>query len=558
MRYSQFRIVESYFLTELTDKVKQSVIQKFTQENPDVEQKTIEQFVNLWDRYSASFAPAYRDITRLNWPVVQRLIADADTRAHLKGKYSALHTDSEPNTELDTLYNQNNLVIMKGDMREKCIRYGQGYTWCISRRDAQNMFFSYRMRLNEPSFYFVFDKDRPKSDVWHAVVIYVDNKGIFRVASADNPGDREMTWSEIENKQPKLRGLRKLFVVSPLSDKELSDYKKYGSWVSSEKYKDFSLYDKYKYIMFGHQLSEEEQQATPDELIGTYAKINSISITEETWNRLKPSDKKYVTENQIKAYDQRGYIHKSGYVAPGAQVHIVKDDPNSIIYIDNPVEEAQLVAVKSDYVLVSDIRNPTEKVKQAALDTNPSAIVYIKNPTPEMQMQAIKEKPHLFGYLRNPAPEVQVEAVKSSSDAISHIQNPSTELQKLALETHGPMVLPDIKNPDLNLVVDSYRELAKTHGVKFSNTDSIRDLESKLIRDWAFSSAYIVDHSLDTQMYLAKNRPEFLSYVKKPDQRVQMYLAKNNPDGLKSISDRLSTETEIYLNSIGRDDIATW
>lgn len=560
MRYSQFRITENYLLKELTDKVKQDVIQKFTQQNPDVEKETIEQFVNLWDRYAASFKPEYRDITRLNWPVVQRLIADADTRAHLKGKNSALHSETEPNAELDTLYNQNNLVIMKGDMREKCIKYGEGYTWCISRRDSQNMFYSYRMRLSEPSFYFVFDKDKPKTDVWHVVVIYINNIGQYHVASADkdNPGEVEMTWDQIEQKQPKLRGLQKLFVVTPLTKKELADYKKYGNWVNLATYRDFSLYDKYKYIMFGHAMDHQEQQATPNELIGTYAKINSLHITKETWDRLKPSDKRMVAKNQIKAYDKRQYIHRSGYVAPEAQVHAVKENPHGIIYIDDPVEEAQLIAVKRDYTLIADIEKPTDTVKQAALDTNASAIIYIKDPTPEMQMQAAKEKPHLIAYIKNPTPEVQAEAVKHSSDAIRHIENPSIELQKLAIETHGPIVLPDIKNPDPNLILDSYRQLAKQHYIKINDTDSIRELESKLIRDWSFTVAYIVDHSLDTQMYLAKNKPELLSYVNKPDQRVQMYLAKNNPDALKSISSKLSTETEIYLNSIGRDDIATW
>ena len=52
------------------------------------------------------------------------------------------------------------------------------------------MFFSYRMRLDEPVFYFVLDEDKPKNDIYHAIVIYINRRGDYYVATSNNPGDK--------------------------------------------------------------------------------------------------------------------------------------------------------------------------------------------------------------------------------------------------------------------------------------------------------------------------------------------------------------------------------
>lgn len=253
MRAHEFLIVESLKLNELTDRTKQRMRDKFKQENSNLTDAQINYYLDRWDRYANAFEPQYKDITRLSFAQVERLIDDAETASNLKGQGERKTFD--PND--DMIYNRNNLKIIKGDLREKCIQYGQGYTWCISRADASNMFFTYRMRLDEPMFYFVFDLDKPRDDEWHAVVIYIDNQGTYRVATATNPGDKQMTWDEIVRYQPKLQGLQKLFVHQPLTSQERSDYEKYGRLASLEQYNQFSLKEKYKYIQFGHDLTSK-------------------------------------------------------------------------------------------------------------------------------------------------------------------------------------------------------------------------------------------------------------------------------------------------------------
>ena len=292
MRYSEFKIVENRFrLYELTDAVKKQQRERFHKEKPELTDAQIDYYLNRWDQYVGAFEPQYRDITQLTFDQIEHLIDDAVARSEIKGKTKTRQVFDQND---DLIYNRNNMQIIKGDLREKCIQYGQGYKWCISRTDASNMFFTYRMRMNEPMFYFVFDMDLPKENIWHAVVIYVDNQGIYHVATALNPGDKQMTWDEITQKQPKLRGLEKLFVHQPLTPREKADYEKYGKPVSLEKYKSYRLSEKLKYIKFAHVLTSEQQDATPDELIPVYAKGMSNRTTKTSWNRLKNGDKRYI------------------------------------------------------------------------------------------------------------------------------------------------------------------------------------------------------------------------------------------------------------------------
>lgn len=295
MRYHEFRIVENRFqLFELSDAIKKQQRERFRKEKPDLTDAQIDYYLDRWDQYAGSFEPQYRDITRLTFDQVEQLIDDAIARSEIKGKSKTRQVFDKND---DLIYNRNNMQIIKGDLREKCIQYGQGYTWCISRTDASNMFFTYRMRMDEPMFYFVFDMDKPRDDIWHAVVIYVNRQGVYKVATARNPGDVEMSWDRIVQKQPKLRGLEQLFVHQPLTPQERADYEKYGKPVDLEKYKSYRLSEKLKYIKFGHELTSEQQDATPDELIPTYAKSMPTRSTKTTWNRLKRGDQRYIIKS---------------------------------------------------------------------------------------------------------------------------------------------------------------------------------------------------------------------------------------------------------------------
>ena len=407
MRYQE--IVQ---LMEIADTVKKKVTDRFKQEQPTLTDAQINYYLDRWDRFAPTFDPQLRDITRLSFSQVERLIDDAQTRVQLKGRDKVKNTGRPQDNlanEDDLIYDRNGLTILLGDLREKCIRYGQGYSWCISRQDASNMFYNYRFGddHDQPVFYFVFDTDRPKIDPWHAVVIYVDAKGVYHVATADNPGDVRMTWEKIVVEQPKLARLKHLFQPQPLEDEERAEHAKYGQPVDTKTYAAWSLAEKYKYIQFGNNLSDEQLAATPRELISAYAKLNSTGVPDKILQMLSPSDQRVVERNRIEAakqdYDVVSRIIEGGGT-PSEAVQIAAATESSYVIkvlIDHeivPSEAVQLAAVSNepyglDYLLDAGIQ-PSETVLLAAVRENPYGLKHILDagikPSVEMQLAAIK------------------------------------------------------------------------------------------------------------------------------------------------------------------------
>ena len=279
-------------LAEISDRVKQATRDRWQQEDENLTDQQINYYLDRWDRFSKSFPEDKRDITRLSFADAEKLIDQAEARQALRGKKKQPR-DSSDGAMPGHIYNKNNLVIYKGDSKQKCIDYGDGYTWCISRRSSSNLYYKYRFGNDEPMFYFVFDKDRPKKDPWHAAVIYVTRDNRYMVATADNPGDQEMTWQEISQKQPKLAQLQTLFKPEPPSAIEREDYNKYASPVDSETYDNFSYQEKIKYIEFGNELSPEQQAELDSDLLTLYFKKNHTTLTLESINRLSINNFRY-------------------------------------------------------------------------------------------------------------------------------------------------------------------------------------------------------------------------------------------------------------------------
>jgi hypothetical protein len=423
MRYREFKIVESVALYELSDKVKKLVRDKFKQADPNLNDQQIDFYLDRWDKYSASFPVESRDITQLTFDQVEQLIDTAETKSHIKGKAT---TDTVDTSSQDTVYDNNNLLILRGDLKEKCIRYGKGYSWCISRRGANNLYFRYKISRDEPIFYFVFDRDRTTQDPWHAVVIYVTKDNRYMVALASNTRDQEMSWRQIESKTPKLSGLQNLFKYIPMNAEERSDYEKYNARINDKTYAAFSLEEKFKYIQFGHKLSPKKQQITPDELIGTYAKNNAANITSQTYARLRPGDQRKV------------------------QKAILTVSPGKI----------------TDFaIMLGAVRLPEEHEKQILKNTTGAikyAEVVLKGRWPELEAIILKSTAinALIGYanriIRGRWPEAEQRIVKLSQYKWNYLRNLSRYAAEVAQERipeFEKLILQDILVPadDLEL-----------------------------------------------------------------------------------------------------------
>lgn len=127
----------------------------------------------------------------------------------------------------DIQYEDENIIILDGNARAKCVMYGKGETWCISKTD-QNMFNTYRI-TNGATIYFVLQKNEKSPE--HKIVI-LNYNGQYSIADQTNEDKRTgdfsnaMTWNKIERELPNLKGKEKYFKYIPVNDQERNYHQK--------------------------------------------------------------------------------------------------------------------------------------------------------------------------------------------------------------------------------------------------------------------------------------------------------------------------------------------
>ena len=153
----------------------------------------------------------------------------------------------------DVLANNEDVLILKADDEHKCVRYGKGYSFCISRPGGGNMYWNYR-QSKASTFYFIFFKKIPKTDERHIMVLDRTAKGWEWTFGKNQTKVIKGGWNEIVETFPVLEKYEKLFVNKPLTDEEKIYQNKLKEFVynpSVEEFKEFSYKEKADALKFG-------------------------------------------------------------------------------------------------------------------------------------------------------------------------------------------------------------------------------------------------------------------------------------------------------------------
>ena len=275
-------------------------------------------------------------------------------------------------TDIETIYDDENLLIFKPSGKEQCIRLANGRSWCISKSGGGNMYYNYRLGHNL-TIYYVIDKDKPFGDLNYAVVILVEPYGGGkRIADGQNmsggySGHKREAWTTIVSKVPKLKGKEHLFVADPLSQeeqKELNDYKnttinkdaikELGSeqaaemWLEiaspdltyrgngNEIYSNFTENLRHKYLGLGMDLTAEMINNSEPSVLKYYAARKLQGLMEKSLGQLNDTDIAFINspimrENKKKLKEkfsgQLGGVSNSGYVG----LEYPKDDNSKYV-----------------------------------------------------------------------------------------------------------------------------------------------------------------------------------------------------------------------------------
>lgn len=212
-------------LYEYSDKIKNQLINKFKKENPNLVLNNISYYIERFAELKNSPKIKEKNIFKYSWKELENIV---DSQKIIK--------KNKPIVDGKPVYNNNGMRIYAGDTEEGCVKYGSGYSWCISSRGEGNMYDYYRYGHNV-SIYFVFDDNRTSErdennnfvDPFHSIVVMVneldEDDYEYVVTLADNDGEETFySFNALTKVFPKLEGLKKIFKTQKPIESEKNRY----------------------------------------------------------------------------------------------------------------------------------------------------------------------------------------------------------------------------------------------------------------------------------------------------------------------------------------------
>jgi len=323
-------------LNEYSDKIITQLISKFKTEKPNLDDSIITAYIERFSQIKDSPNVSQKDITKYTWNDLEKVISDNQPKRIKAGKIN----DGEPSKNADLVYNQNNLRIYAAKTKEACIKYGNGYSFCISSRGSENMYSQYRIEQSGTP-YFVFDdtktskQDNPGQfeDPEHLLVVFVYNPedeggeytNGYSVTDANNSGEDDFDdFNGVESNYPRLKGLKNIFQPIELNPKEKAEYKIELNYNNHLYFKILRYYEEKKLINsdeFRFADIKMADKSIDDLLNGKTQIFNFTAILKPTVDKddygfykiqqyrlgdLKKSYKDFVEEIIITAYDGLG------------------------------------------------------------------------------------------------------------------------------------------------------------------------------------------------------------------------------------------------------------
>jgi hypothetical protein len=159
---------------EYSEKIVQQLVDKFKQEDPNEDEKTIREYIKRFDKIKGSIRIADKDI--FNYTLFN---LRATLMSFYKGKGVKPKVDKSDDN-LDLVYERDDIKVYRADTRQKCIKYGNGYSFCISSYSDSGSYKKYRIEESgTPYFLFNTSLDKRKYaentylDPEHLLVIIV-------------------------------------------------------------------------------------------------------------------------------------------------------------------------------------------------------------------------------------------------------------------------------------------------------------------------------------------------------------------------------------------------
>jgi hypothetical protein len=258
-----------YTLTEYSEGEFKSIFQKFREEaddfNINITDEALTSAINTFDTQFKGI-PSVQEKEIKKYTLVQ-LLKLVSSRPGFKKDEEKIETTP------DVVYNEDGIIIYSGDVEDRCIKYGAGEKWCITK----GSFGHYRFdpQRGYPIFYLVKNTNIPDNDPLSFVAIQVRNNGKYVYTNRlNNPHESdEMSFDDLENEIPYLNSIdniKNILKYIPPNIKERSKeevFKKgisFNEWSNNLDFNDKKLYLSVR----GPIVTKEKAEGSYDRTVG--------------------------------------------------------------------------------------------------------------------------------------------------------------------------------------------------------------------------------------------------------------------------------------------------
>ena len=367
-------------LNEYSDKIIAQLTAKFKSEKPDLDDNIIIAYINRFSQIKDNNV-SQKDITKYTWNDLEKVINDNQPKRIKAGKLN----DGEPSKDANLVYNQNNLRIYVGPTKNACVKYGNGYSFCISARGGNNMYSQYRIeQYGTP--YFVFDDTKTSEqsspgkfeDPNHLLVVFVYNPEDYEeggefsdgytITNADNSGEDDFeSFNGVERYYPRLKGLENIFQPIEVNSKEKAEYDielKYNDALLDVKrpYKKDINVDSFQFTNIG------TADENIDDLINSKTQVYKIAASLKATADVNEYSMSKVFQNKLIKSDENIDGIRQDFIEdillPGSYNATLEDILNDweihLIKLENPVYKQYFQDIKT---LVDQYRGEIAKLK---------------------------------------------------------------------------------------------------------------------------------------------------------------------------------------------------
>ena len=281
---NKFTQLYTQLLVEFSEPIIQKLITKFS----EVDEQTVRLYLDEFEKYKTELEKKdpfqYANFEELEQAVDKVKGDKPRDRSNIK-------IDVQKD---DIVAEDDNVVIYRGDSQDKCILYGQGYTFCISRRGSGNMYSSYRGG-KESTFYFIFFKKKPKEDNDHIMVLDHTRNGYEWTFANNNTQKVNGGWDEIVSKYRELAPFKDVLVNKKLDNVEKKEMKTINDFINNPSVKEFTKMDfnmRSRVLKMSINLSDDMFKILSKDLINeflstgpnlTQFQISSLNDKQKDW-----------------------------------------------------------------------------------------------------------------------------------------------------------------------------------------------------------------------------------------------------------------------------------